>query len=79
MSETSLKFKGFTISKDDFESKYDVVLSDLEWKLVCDRANNEWELRVAELRNIAFKSIKSGMNSIGYNVQLKGKDITFKK
>ncbi len=74
-----IKFKGFTISKEDFEKKYNVELSDLEWKIVSNTSNIEWQNKIEELRALAFKCVRKAMNSINYNTQLEGKDIVFVK
>jgi hypothetical protein len=74
-----LKFKGLTISKSDFEEKYSVQLSDIEWQALASNVNRTWEDQVDQLRLLAFKHIKNGMHEIGYKPKLIDNEIAFNK
>lgn len=74
-----MKFKGFNISKDEFEEKFKVELTDLEWKLVCSKAESKWNDNSDELRAIATKIIRLSMNDIGYKIKLDGLEMVFEK
>lgn len=79
MKDNKIKFKGFTISREHFELKYNVSLSDIESNSLTNRVNESWELHVQELRLLAFKHIREKMSDLGYKVELKGTDIQFMK
>lgn len=75
----NLKLNGFNISKIDFEEKYSISLTDLEWGILKSKTESLWLDHIEELRNLALRHIKSSMNDIGYRIALEGKDIVFKK
>ena len=75
-----MRLKGLSISKEDFEEKYSVQLTDLEWQLFSKNCENEWETKaIAELRSLAFKSIRTSMLEIGFKLDLDGTQLVFKK
>ncbi|PTB96336.1 hypothetical protein C9994_07770 [Marivirga lumbricoides] len=76
--QLKIKLKGFNVSKSDFEEKYKVQLSDIEWGIIVKKINASWEEHIQEVRLLAFKHIRSAMNDIGYAPALEGKDISFK-
>ncbi|MEO9871160.1 hypothetical protein [Ekhidna sp.] len=79
MDKKFLRLKGLSISKEDFELRYNVSLSDLEWHNLINSCTSSWEDHIEELKLMAFKHIKESMNSIGYRVALEEKDIIFQK
>lgn len=74
-----LRFPSLVISKEDFEEKYDVTLTDMEWKLLSSHTNNSWGEHLEELRLMIFRHIRIGMKEIGYKPSLTGKSIKFEK
>ncbi|MBK6265693.1 hypothetical protein JKA74_11650 [Marivirga sp. S37H4] len=76
--QVKIKLKGFNVSKNDFEEKYNVQLSDIEWGIIAKKINSSWEEHIQEVRLLAFKHIRAAMNDIGYTPSLEGKDISFK-
>lgn len=45
-----LRFKGLTITKQDFEEKYDVELTDIEWNSIVNLSTKSWEASINDLR-----------------------------
>ena len=74
----NLKFKGLTISKDSFEEKYNITLSDIEWRAIVNSASKSWEENLDEFRLLAFKHIRNSMADIGYKPSLDGVNLVFK-
>ena len=75
-----LRFKALSISKTQFEKKYQVSLTDLQWKLLSQNSEKDWEENaVDEIRRLAFKSIRKSMSDLGFKVDLNGSDLTFKE
>lgn len=79
MSEKVLRFKGLSISKEDFEEKYGIQLTLIEWHNLITIATHSWEGYSEELRLYAFHHIKHAMQEMGYKPTLNGSDITFEK
>ncbi|MEQ9120350.1 hypothetical protein [Fulvivirga sp.] len=71
-------FKGLSISRRDFELKYNVELSDIEWNSLVNNIKASWQENVDQLRLLAFRHIKEGMKEIGYGPSLEGNDVVFK-
>lgn len=74
-----LTFNGLYLSKEVLEEKYDVKLTELEWKAFKTHAVNSWSDHQEELRLLIFRHIKIAMNEIGYKPALVEKDIKFRK
>ena len=75
-----MRFKGLSISKEQFEEKYLVELTDIEWQILTKNCEADWELNaISKVRGLAFKSIKTSMNSLGYKMDLDGAEIVFRK
>lgn len=79
METPILRFKGLSISKEIFEEKYKVTLTDIEWKAVVSKSENSWKEQADELRLIVFRHIRQAMDEIGYRAELDTKDLIFKK
>jgi len=74
-----LRFPGLSISKDEFEKKYSIKLSNYEWQTLTRTITSSWKESIDEFRLLAFKHIRFAMEENGYNVKLEGKDIVFKQ
>lgn len=74
-----LRFKGISINKDDFEKKYDISLSDIEWSILISRTEKSWEENIDEFRLYVFRHIKAALDEIGYKPVLDKTEIKFKK
>ena len=75
----TLRFKGLSITKEQFQNKYDVQLSDVEWQSLVSLSTKSWEEGVDELRLMVFRHIRSAMEEIGYRPVLEGKEVKFGK
>ncbi len=75
-----MRFKGLSISKEQFEEKYLVELTDLEGQILSKNCEADWEQNaIIQVRGLALKSIKTSMASLGYKLDLKGTEIVFRK
>ncbi|SMG42627.1 hypothetical protein SAMN05661096_02909 [Marivirga sericea] len=74
-----LKFRGLSISKEQFEEKYSLVLSDIEWKVVVSNAMASWENDIDQIRHLATKYVRDSMKEAGYSLSLEDGELKFKK
>tara|TARA_B110000046_G_C12888241_1_gene353187 strand:- start:486 stop:719 length:234 start_codon:yes stop_codon:yes gene_type:complete len=75
-----VRFRGLTITKEVFEKKYEVKLTDLQWQILTKSCEKDWETNaIEELRKLAFKSMRKSMSDIGYKMDLSKAEIVFKK
>lgn len=79
MNTEVLRFKGLSISKEDFEQKYHVKITDIEWKVIVSTATREYEENIDQYKLLVFRFIRSAMDEAGYKVTMDGPELKFKK
>lgn len=75
----TLKFKGMSISKENFELKYNIQLSSLEWGTIVTLVSKSWEESILEVKLLSFRHIKEALGEIGYKPMLNESEISFEK
>lgn len=74
-----LKFRGLSISKEQFEEKYNLELTDIEWKLIISNTTKKWEEDIDQIRSLASKYIRDSLIEVGYKPVLEEDKLKFKK
>lgn len=75
--DQKMRFKGITIIKEDFESKYNIQLSDTQWNNLVLITSKSWEENSDELRLMVFKHVRAAMSNIGFKPKLVDDKLNF--
>jgi len=77
--EDNLKFKGLSLSKEQFQERFEVNLSDIEWKVFKNDVIKQWEEDIDQIRSLAMKYMRDQLKEMGYKSVLKNGKLTFIK
>lgn len=65
-----LRFRGLAIGKNEFEQKYNLILTDIEWQSIVSKAERDWEEDIEQIRNLAEKYTRNALNNVGYKLEI---------
>lgn len=79
MEDDRLRFPAMGLTKNELEEKFNLKLSDNEWKLLKSHAIRSWAENSDELRSLVIKHIRNGLGEIGYKPIIDGTVLKFRQ
>ena len=74
-----LRFRGLAIGKSEFEQKYNLILTDIEWQSIVSKAEREWEEDIDQIRYLAEKYTRNALVNVGYKLELVNGELSYIK